>query len=160
MRPLTVILVGATLLMVAGCSSTTSTAAPRLSSHTSTASRTATSPTASVSPVSTDLAACETGRCEVRVSAPAIISFKPGLQLTDLRVVSIKNGVVTIATTSTYSGGSGVASGNAITCSFSGTNETMDNEVGVGCVITNNLLSMTVLSIDGGSAVLRLTPAS
>jgi hypothetical protein len=96
----------------------------------------------------------------VRVSAPATISFKPGLQLTKLRVVSIRNDVVTVETTSTYSGGSADVYSAANVCSSSGTNETTDNEMGVGCVITNNLLSMDVLSVDGGSAVLRLTPVS
>jgi hypothetical protein len=40
------------------------------------------------------------------------------------------------------------------------TNAVTTNDMEVGCTITNNRLSMSVVSIDGDSAVLRLDPVS
>lgn len=110
--------------------------------------------------VGTDVAACVTGRCVVRVSPSTRITFKPGLQIDSLRVVSIRGGVVTIDTTSSSDDNGGGAYSNADVCSTSGTNGGTTNQLGVGCLITNNLLGMSVLSIDDGSAVLRLAPVS
>jgi hypothetical protein len=111
-------------------------------------------------PVSTDTAACATGRCEVRVSAPETIPLTPALELTMLRVTSIKGGVVTIVTTSTFNGGNAGVDSSANVCSSNGTNATTTNDMEVGCTITNNELSMSVTSVDGDSAVLRLVPVS
>ncbi|HWG24943.1 hypothetical protein [Actinospica sp.] len=141
-------LCGAVPLVLAGCGSgTATTVAPGTTSRPST-------------PISTDTAACAAGRCEVRVSPPETISFKPGLDLTNLRVTSIKSGVVTLVTTSTYNGGDAGVSSNANVCSSNGTNAITTNDMEVGCTITNNGLSMRVVSVDGESAVLRLEPTS
>jgi hypothetical protein len=94
------------------------------------------------------------------VSPPETISFKPGLDLTKLRVTSIKSGVVTLVTTSTYNGGDAGVYSNANVCSSNGTNAVTTNDMEVGCTITNNGLSMSVVSVDGDSAVLRLDPTS
>lgn len=156
MRPVAPVLAA---LVLAGCSSA-APAAPRHGTTTPARTTPATTQAPTPPPVSTDTAACVTGRCEVRVSAPTTISFKPGLQLTDLRVTSIRNGTVTIVTTSTYSGGEANVYAGGGSCSSNGDNATTTNAMEAGCVITNNRLSMTVLSVAGDSAVLRLAPVS
>lgn len=166
-------LCGAATLAVAACGSSaagppstlpisrgTPSAAPVTSSALPNASPSAAPTTPSASPVSTDTAACAAGRCEVRVSPPETITLEPALELTMLRVVSIKNGVVTIVTTSTFNGGDAGVSSNANVCSSNGTNATTTNDMEVGCTITNNELSMSVVSVDGDSAVLHLEPVS
>ena len=149
-------LYGAASLALAACAS----GATQTPSTPSPAHSTVSRPTAPSTPLSTDTTACATGRCEVRVSLPETIPLKPGLELTTLRVASIKGGVVTIVTTSTYNGGDANVYSGASTCSSNGTNETTTNDMAVGCTITNNLLSMSVVSVDGDSAVLRLEPVS
>lgn len=155
---------GALLLALAGCSSTQTTPATS-TTHTPPAPKLSASPspTPSLTPspkstVSTDLSACATGHCEVQVSASARITFKPGLEIDTLRVVSIANGVVTIDTTSTSNDNGGGAYANAGTCSTSGNNGNTTNQLSVGCLVTNNRLSISVLSVSGDTAVLQLAP--
>jgi hypothetical protein len=158
-----IVLYGAVSLAAAACASGVArTPAAPAAARSTTIGSTATSTSAKPAgtPVSTDTAACATGRCEVRVSAPETIPLKPGLELTMLHVTSIKGGVVTIVTTSTFDGGNAGVNSSANVCSSNGTNATTTNDMEVGCTITNNELSMSVASVDGDSAVLRLVPVS
>ena len=157
-RTVLITLCGAVTLAVAACGSGAARPPSTLPISRGTPSASPVSPSAS--PVSTDTAACASGRCEVRVSAPETIALEPALELTMLRVVSIKKGVVTIVTTSTFNGGDAGVSSDANVCSSNGTNAITTNDMEVGCTITNNELSMNVVSVDGESAVLRLEPVS
>lgn len=167
---------GVALLALAGCSSTSTSPSSHTSAHGSAASPTTravghASATGSVSPsappthvptVSTDVSACTTGHCEVRVSASTKITFKPGLDIDTLRVVAVDagSGIVTIDTTSSSNSNGGGAYGSGGTCSTSGTNGDVTDKMSVDCAVTNNSLSMSIVSIDGSSAVLKLAPAS
>jgi hypothetical protein len=159
---------GVALLALAGCSSSSShgTVAPpttRAAGHASaTGSVSPSAPPTHVSTVGTDVSTCTTGHCEVQVSASTKITFKPGLDIDTLRVVAVDagSGIVTIDTTSSSDSGSGGAYGSGGTCSTTGSNSKVTNKMSVDCVITNNSLSMTVVSISGSSAVLKLEPVS
>lgn len=98
----------------------------------------------------------------MQVSASTKITFKPGLDIDTLRVVAVDagSGIVTIDTTSSSNSNGGGAYGSGGTCSTSGTNGNVTNKMSIDCAVTNNSLSMSIVSIDGSSAVLKLAPVS
>lgn len=153
------LLYGALPLSLAACAST---AAPAPMGSVPHSVSDAATPTvvATGAPVGTATAACTTGECEVRVTPPETISFKPGLELTKVQVTGISDGQVTLLTTSTYSGGEADVYAGGAQCSTNSDNEVTTNVLSAGCTATNNRLKMIVVSVDGDSAVLKLAPLS
>ena len=159
MRLVLLIPAGAAVLALAGCSSSPASSVAG-SNRSASAPTTKPTPTPTLS-VGTDLAACGTGSCVVRVSAASRITFKePELGLGALRVVSVKGGVATIETTSTTNGGGGTIYSGGDVCDFDSDNGDTTDHMGAGCHLTNNGLSLSVLSVDGDTALLRLERAS
>ncbi|MFC6930877.1 hypothetical protein ACFQHO_11395 [Actinomadura yumaensis] len=104
----------------------------------------------------TDLAACADGRCEVQVSASAKLPVPRKLKVASVRVESVGSGSVTVV--GRYLGNSqgGFCTGRS--CNSSGSGGGFKLTLGPDSTGSQNGLSITALTVSGGTAVLRLAP--
>jgi hypothetical protein len=146
-------------VLIAGCGSTQDSP-PRGSLNTVPASSAATSAPATPAGLpeaadGTDLHACADGRCEVRVAPAAQIPVPSSLWVGSLRVQSISSDEVTIVGRDVGNHHGGGCSGN---CSGGGSNDGFKLTLGPGGSGSENKLSIALVAIGGGAAVLRLAP--
>jgi hypothetical protein len=146
------------ILAVAGCSGTQA-AAPASADHgtlTPSSSAPAPSPKPSLPTAAdgTNLQACSRGHCEVRVGPAARIPVPPSMLVASLRVRSVRAGKVTLL--GRIIGNN--SSGNCyVNCNESSSGNRFRLTLGVGATGTQNHLSITVRTISGQLAVLRIT---
>jgi hypothetical protein len=146
------------VLVLAGCGSVGDGSASH-SSRSGSPSRGGSSSHTSALPVAadgTDLTACADGRCEVRVGGPASIPVPHGLGVSSVRVRSIGSDDVTVVGRFTGNRQSGFCTGRS--CSSSGSGDGFTLTLGADSTGSENGLSITVVTVGGGSAVLRLAP--
>jgi hypothetical protein len=107
-------------------------------------------------PAVAPLGACGDGRCLVRVRASTRIPVPSRSLVRDVRVDSVTAGRVTLSGSGTGSRQSSQCFGE---CDASSTNGRFRVSLGTGGTAGQNRLRITVVSSDGGSAVLRLEMA-
>ncbi|WP_067826617.1 hypothetical protein [Actinomadura kijaniata] len=119
------------------------------------------SPSASALPKAadgTDLTSCADGQCEVQVNAPADLPVPRRLQVASVRVQSVGPDTVTLVGRPLGSRTGGFCTG--VKCSSSSAGGKFTLTLGPASTGSQNDLKVTAVAINGGSAVLRLAPAS
>ncbi|MFC5750456.1 hypothetical protein [Actinomadura rugatobispora] len=163
--PLGVLVAGVAVLLVAGCGGAEPRTAP---------DRTSTTAEPRTAADGTNLAACQDGTCEVKVTGPAKLPVDPAkFKLDTLEVKPEKGDSVSFTVRNSGAvestsvrvcgpddrcldlGGGGYASGDGDSSVTSSTSWTAVE----GSRITANGLFITVVSADDGSAILRMRPA-
>ncbi|GLY63643.1 hypothetical protein [Amycolatopsis taiwanensis] len=162
----------ATGLLLTGCGSRTPLTQPtaRPADPTSSARTTTTPPTtvAATAADGTNLAACATRDCEIQVSGPVSIPVPAAVGADTVSVTSIQRDTVTMSVASTAGKISQDCTGDP-TCVPQG-NGTFDSSGGgsfvsqatghIGAKFIVNKLTVAVIAVSQGSAVLRLTSGS
>jgi len=157
------------LLATAGCASPQAgSASPATSSTTThpvtTTTTTPPKPTLPKAADGTDLSACADNNCEVQVSAPGPIHLPEGAGAT-LTVASIDDDTVSLAfspndAAAAFSASCGADDPTADVCvntSIVGNSATVTGRGGAKATVNN--VTVLVVGVVGGSAVLRISPA-
>lgn len=160
----TVVLVGLTLLLVAGCTSTDTGVALPTSSATAPSTSPTPTPPVALPPAAdgADLTACADGSCEIRVDGPATIPIGLTFQVAAVSVESIGDDELTVG--AEFAGGN-IASSRTGRCSVSTMFESAGSpamsriKAGAGARLVANRVGIEVVAIARGAAVLRLAPA-
>ncbi|MGH3381918.1 MAG: hypothetical protein ACRDP6_45035 [Actinoallomurus sp.] len=162
------LLAGVALLALAGCTSTDHGAAraPATNPATATASPTPrpsptpASPTLRKAADGTHLRRCEDGTCEVKVTGSATIPLdRRKFKVSSVRVVSIRRGAVSFTITSASSVMDVSCENGGCGGELVGTSPPTYHPAGhAGARITANKITVSVVSVAGRSAILRLSP--
>ncbi|MBA8949126.1 hypothetical protein ACFQU9_30055 [Actinomadura namibiensis] len=147
------VLVAVAVLALTGCGPT-DTSPPDASAR----KKTPSAPTLPKAADGTDLKACADGRCEVQVDAPADLPVPRKLQVASVRVQSVGPDTVTLVGRPLGSRTGGFCTG--VKCSSSSAGGKFTLTLGPASTGSQNDLKVTVVAVNGGSAVLRLAPAS
>ncbi|WP_139632511.1 hypothetical protein [Nonomuraea phyllanthi] len=104
-----------------------------------------------------NLKACADGRCEVRAGAGAKLPVPRKMGVASIRVRSVEPDTVTIV--GRYIGNSSSGTCDGSMCESSSSNGEFKVSMGPDSTATQNGLSITVVTVEDGHAVLRLAPA-
>jgi hypothetical protein len=153
---------GLALLAAAGCAAPLAgSASPATTRPAVTTTTTPPKPTLPAAADGTDLSACADDVCEVQVTAPGPIHLPEGAGAT-LSIVSIGDNTVTLSFVPTGDGSFTVGCDATDPTACDGTQLTGGNAVVTGhatAKATANNVSVLVVAVVGGSAVLRISPA-
>ncbi|MEV6908786.1 hypothetical protein [Amycolatopsis sp. NPDC051071] len=104
-----------------------------------------------------DLAACSDGICEVSAKAGGKITLPAQTRVESVTVRSVDADTVALVATGIGTRQGGTCSGK---CEASGTGKDFQAKLWAGSGLTYNNLSVTLLGVGDGAAVLRIKPAA
>lgn len=100
-----------------------------------------------------NVAACADGQCEIAVPAGTAIAVPPSMAVKDLTLAEVTDDRVTITANDIGTTSNGTCSGE---CHLATDNGASTVTMGKDARLTENGLALTVESIDGGTAVLKI----
>jgi hypothetical protein len=106
-----------------------------------------------------NVAACADGRCEVAVAAGTAIAVPQSMAVQDLTLTEVSSDQITITAHDIGTTSNGTCSGPSV-CHLSTDNGAVSATMGKDARLTENGLALTVVGIDGGTAVLKIEPSS